>query len=45
MLLRNNGLLPLDAGKIRTIAVVGPMADSDLVLKGNYYGTPISSGN
>ena len=45
VLLRNNGLLPLDAGKIRTIAVVGPMADSDLVLKGNYYGTASRSVN
>ena len=39
VLLKNNGLLPLDAEKIRAIAVVGPMADSDVVLKGNYYGT------
>ncbi len=39
VLLRNNGILPLDAEKIRSIAVVGPMAASDVVLKGNYYGT------
>ncbi|MBR6030069.1 MAG: glycoside hydrolase family 3 C-terminal domain-containing protein [Clostridia bacterium] len=39
VLLRNNGILPLDAGKIKTVAVVGPNAASDLVLKGNYYGT------
>ncbi len=39
VLLKNNGLLPLDPEKIRAIAVVGPMADSDIVLKGNYYGT------
>ena len=40
VLLRNDGILPLDASKIKTIAVVGPMADSRVALKGNYYGTP-----
>lgn len=37
-LLKNDGLLPLDKGKIRTIAVVGPNADSVVALRGNYYG-------
>ncbi len=45
VLLRNNGILPLDAGKLKTVAVVGPMAASDLVLKGNYYGTAARSVN
>ena len=39
VLLKNNGILPLDPKKLTTVAVVGPMAASDLVLKGNYYGT------
>ena len=34
VLLRNDGVLPLDAGKIRTIAVVGPNADSVPALEG-----------
>ena len=38
VLLRNDGVLPLDAGKIRTIAVVGPNADSVPALEGNYNG-------
>ncbi len=39
VLLRNNGLLPLKAEEIKTIAVIGPMADSVQVLLGNYHGT------
>ena len=39
VLLKNaNGTLPLDAKKIKQIAVVGPNADSREALKGNYYG-------
>ena len=38
VLLKNNGLLPLDPEKIKTIAVVGPNADSILALEGNYNG-------
>ena len=37
-LLKNNGILPLDKTKIKTIAVVGPNADSVPVLRGNYNG-------
>ncbi|MBN2162470.1 MAG: glycoside hydrolase family 3 C-terminal domain-containing protein [Pontiellaceae bacterium] len=37
-LLKNNGLLPLDKTTIKTIAVVGPNADSVPVLRGNYNG-------
>ncbi len=41
VLLKNeNGLLPLDRSKIRTIAVIGPNADNKRVLLGNYHGTP-----
>ena len=39
-LLKNDGVLPLRADKIRTLAVVGPNADSRRVLIGNYHGTP-----
>ena len=39
VLLENNGVLPLDASKIHTLAVIGPNADSVLALEGNYVGT------
>ncbi len=39
VLLKNNGLLPLDKNKIKTIGVVGPNANSRLSLIGNYHGT------
>lgn len=38
VLLKNDGILPLDPGKI--IAVIGPNADDISVLLGNYNGTP-----
>ncbi len=44
VLLKNaNHLLPLDAGKIKSIAVIGANADDTLVLTGNYMGTPAES--
>ena len=39
VLLKNNGTLPLCPDQIRTLAVIGPNADSRIALKGNYYGT------
>lgn len=39
VLLKNNGILPLDEEKIGTIAVIGPNADSRTALEGNYQGT------
>lgn len=36
VLLKNNGVLPLDEKKLRTIAVIGPEADSRMALEGNY---------
>jgi beta-glucosidase len=39
VLLENDGTLPLDAGSIKTIAVIGPNADSIMALEGNYNGT------
>ena len=40
VLLKNNGVLPLKPGKVKTIAVVGPLADQTNVLYGNYNGPP-----
>lgn len=39
VLLENNGILPLDPEKVRTVAVIGPNADSIPALEGNYNGT------
>ncbi|MCR5457398.1 MAG: glycoside hydrolase family 3 C-terminal domain-containing protein [Clostridiales bacterium] len=39
VLLKNDGLLPLDISKVKTIGVIGPNANSIDALKGNYYGT------
>ena len=39
VLLENDGILPLDASKVHTIAVIGPNADSIPALEGNYNGT------
>jgi beta-glucosidase len=40
VLLKNNGLLPLDRAKIKRIAVIGANANSVPMLLGNYNGTP-----
>ena len=40
VLLKNDGLLPLDKARIKTLAVIGPNADSVEVLLGNYNGIP-----
>ena len=39
VLLKNDGLLPLDKNKIKSIGVIGPNADSRRALVGNYEGT------
>lgn len=39
VLLENDGTLPLHADQVRTIAVIGPNADSIPALEGNYNGT------
>ena len=39
VLLENNGVLPLDPNRIRSVAVIGPNADSIQALEGNYNGT------
>jgi len=40
VMLKNDGILPLDESKLRTVAVIGPNADSRAALIGNYAGTP-----
>jgi beta-glucosidase len=40
VLLKNDGVLPLDKSKVKSIAVIGPTADEIMSLLGNYYGTP-----
>ena len=39
VLLKNDDILPLDQDKFKTIAVIGPNADSRKALEGNYHGT------
>jgi beta-glucosidase len=39
VLLKNNGILPLNKDKLKNLAVIGPNADSQMMLKGNYFGT------
>ena len=38
VLLKNDGVLPLNRSKIKSIAVIGPNADADWMLEGNYNG-------
>ena len=38
VLLKNDGVLPLDRSKIKRIAVIGPNADAAPMLEGNYNG-------
>jgi beta-glucosidase len=39
VMLKNDGILPLDVNKIKTIGVIGPNANSRRALMGNYHGT------
>ncbi|HHX59233.1 MAG TPA: glycoside hydrolase family 3 protein [Epulopiscium sp.] len=39
VLLKNEGILPLNKDRLKKIAVIGPTAASEEVLKGNYSGT------
>ena len=39
VLLKNDGLLPLDAARCGTLGVIGPNANSRTALIGNYHGT------
>ncbi|MES1166995.1 MAG: glycoside hydrolase family 3 C-terminal domain-containing protein, partial [Pseudomonadota bacterium] len=40
VLLKNDGVLPLDRSKLKQLAVIGPNAASKSMLEGNYHGTP-----
>jgi beta-glucosidase len=40
VLLKNDGVLPLDLKKLKKVAVLGPTADSRAALLGNYFGIP-----
>ena len=40
VLLKNDGTLPLDPARLRTVAVIGPVAADRSALLGNYAGTP-----
>ncbi|NSB12164.1 glycoside hydrolase family 3 C-terminal domain-containing protein [Clostridium beijerinckii] len=39
VLLKNNGTLPLNKSNLKSIAVIGPNANSEIMLNGNYSGT------
>lgn len=39
VMLKNDGILPLDVNKLNTIGVIGPNANSRASLIGNYHGT------
>lgn len=39
VMLKNDGILPLDVDKLKTIGVIGPNANSRKALIGNYHGT------
>ena len=39
VLLKNDGLLPLDRSKLKRIAVIGPNGNSKSMLEGNYHGS------
>jgi beta-glucosidase len=39
VLLKNDGLLPLDRSKLKKIAVIGPNGNSKSMLEGNYHGS------
>lgn len=40
VMLKNDHILPLDVNKLNAIGVIGPTANSRVVLEGNYNGTP-----
>lgn len=39
VLLKNNGILPLNKNSLKTVGVIGPNANSRISLIGNYHGT------
>lgn len=43
VLLRNDGLLPLKSGGVKTVALLGPNADNGTTQLGNYNGFPVEN--
>lgn len=43
VLLKNNGQLPWKAGRIKTVALIGPNADNPTTQLGNYNGFPVEN--
>lgn len=43
VLLRNDGLLPLKPGRVKTVALLGPNADNGTTQLGNYNGIPVEN--
>ena len=41
VMLKNDGILPLDKNRIKTIGIIGPNADHRSSLDGNYHGTAV----
>lgn len=39
VMLKNDGILPLDKNRVKTIGIIGPNSDSREALRANYYGT------
>lgn len=39
VLLKNDGILPLNKNEIKTLGIIGPNADNRIALTGNYHGT------
>ena len=39
-LLKNDGVLPIDSGKVKKVAVIGPYAKATTQMQGDYSGTP-----
>ncbi len=39
VLLKNTGFLPMNKDQLNSVAVIGPTADSKIILQGNYAGT------
>lgn len=40
VLLKNDGVLPLNKSDVKKVAVIGPDSDNEEMLLGNYFGTP-----
>lgn len=43
VLLKNDGVLPLKPGRVKTVALLGPNADNGITQLGNYNGFPVEN--